>query len=357
MTMRVITDNKLLRVLHVLKSSIYSGAESVVITIIQQMHDGYDMAYLATSGDIKGVLEQEGIPYYLLKEYTWKNVYKVIKNFRPDIVHAHDFTASILCASIPGEFRLISHLHHNPLWARRWGIKTLVYMLSSIRISRILTVSRGAYDDIIFMKILHRKMEAIGNPIDINKIQILGNQCETVMHYDLLFVGRFMNDKNPKGFIEIVNEVCRKKHNIKCAMLGTGELWDECRSLIDSYGLQDNIYLYGFVKNPYKYMKASRLLCITSEREGYGLVAAEANVLGIPVISTRNGGITELFGSQAMELCDDLAEFPQRILEILNNDDEYELWKSRARERREKFVTIEEYIDRMKIIYKGKGNE
>lgn len=355
--MGTITNNKSLRVLHVLKSSIYSGAESVVITIVQQMRDGYDMAYLATAGDIKGVLEQEEISHYLLKEYTWNNIYNVIKIFKPDIVHAHDFVASILCASMPGRFRLISHLHHNPPWARRWGIKSLVYMLSSMRISKILTVSRGAYGDIIFMKILHRKMEVIGNPIDIKKIQILGNQCETAKQYDLLFVGRFVNEKNPKGFIEIVNELYKEKHNIKCAMLGTGVLWDECRSLIDSYGLQDCIDLLGFEKNPYMYMQASRLLCITSEREGYGLVAAEANVLGVPVISTRNGGVTELFGFQAMELCNDLAEFPQRILEILNNDDKYELWKTRAMERRKKFVTIEEYIDRMKIIYEGKGNE
>lgn len=355
--MRTITNNKSLRVLHVLKSSIYSGAESVVITIIQQMHNGYDMVYVATEGDIRDVLEQEKIPHYLLTECSRRKIYKVIKDFNPDIVHAHDFVASVLCASIPGKFRLISHLHHNPPWARRWGMRAIVYMLSSMRISRILTVSKGAYDDIVFIKKLQRKMEVVGNPININKIQILGNQKEEVRSYDVLFVGRFVNEKNPKGFIKIVKEIYKKNHNIKCAMLGEGDLWEECRKLIGFYGLQDNIELLGFKKNPYVYMCASKLLCITSEREGYGLVAAEANVLGVPVISTRNGGVTELYGAQAMELCNDLSEFPQRILEILSDDNVYELWKTRAVERKRYFVSVEEYIDRMKIIYKGKGNE
>lgn len=351
--MKMKIDGRPLRVLHILKSSIYSGAESVVITMIKRMSDEYDMMYVATDGEIKTTLQQEKIPHFLLKEFSRKSISDVIKTFRPDIVHAHDFTASVLCASILGRFRLISHLHHNPCWAREWNLKSMVYMISIYRFSNILTVSKNAYDDIVFTKLGRKKMEVMGNPIDVNRICTLGNCSDIIELYDVLFVGRFVNEKNPKAFIEIINKLHKSNHKVRSAMLGTGELWEECRQMIDRYGLQEYIKLLGFQKNPYKYMKASRMICITSEREGYGLVAAESNILGVPVISTRNGGVAEIFGLNALELCDNLAEFPTKIWNVLTDKEEYQKWRRRALERQNSFVSVDDYVSRMKIIYKG----
>ena len=70
-------------------------------------------------------------------------------------------------------------------------------------------------------------------------------------------------------------------------MVGDGVLMDVCRLLISKLGLESNIEMMGFQENPYIFMKQSSILCITSESEGFGLVAAEANVLGIPVLSTK----------------------------------------------------------------------
>lgn len=65
-----------IRVLHVLKSSSYSGAENVAITIIKHLNDDFETAYLATRGEIEVVLRKEGICYFLLDRFTRENIKK-----------------------------------------------------------------------------------------------------------------------------------------------------------------------------------------------------------------------------------------------------------------------------------------
>lgn len=350
-------NKRKIRVLHVLKSSIYSGAESVVITVMKQMADRYEMAYLATDGEIRSVLERENIPHYLLQSYSRRNVCKVIKQFRPDIVHAHDFTASVICASIQGDFHLISHLHHNPDWERRWGIKSMLYNICAPHFEKILTVSQLAYHDAVFERKLCSKIQVLENPVDIPKICQLGEQQNQSPIYDVLYVGRFVQDKNPLAFVEIVRKLRECEPQIKCAMLGAGELLDICKKRAQECGLECSLDFLGFQKNPYQYMKKARLLCITSEREGYGLVAAEANILGTPAISTRNGGVVELFGEDAIEICDNLTEFPNVICRVLNDAEEYQIWRQRAVQRQERFVSVEDYENQLNQIYEGCQNE
>ena len=55
-------NDRKLRVLHVLKSSIYSGAENVAITIIKQLNNRFEFIYVATDGPIREKLEEEKIP-------------------------------------------------------------------------------------------------------------------------------------------------------------------------------------------------------------------------------------------------------------------------------------------------------
>lgn len=41
------------KIVHVLKSSIYSGAENVALTIINSIQDEFDFVYIATEGQLE----------------------------------------------------------------------------------------------------------------------------------------------------------------------------------------------------------------------------------------------------------------------------------------------------------------
>ena len=100
----------------------------------------FNFVYIATEGPNSRKLEQEHVPFRLLSEFKYENLKKVLEEEKPDIIHAHDFSATVMCA-LCGKYRIISHLHYDPPWARRWNFKTAAYVCMGRRIARILAVS------------------------------------------------------------------------------------------------------------------------------------------------------------------------------------------------------------------------
>ena len=350
------SNDKRLRVLHVLKSSIFSGAENVVITIIRAMQDEYDFVYVATDGEIRTRLEQEQIPMELMKKFGRKELQEIIRKYQPDVVHAHDFSATVLCATVLGRFRLISHLHYDPPWVKKWNLKTLIFRLCKMRVSHLITVTTRVFDSMKFANAYREKQITLSNPMNVEQIrrfaeEAYGHEAETC---DLIFVGRLTEQKNPQRFIQLVKKIKDQGFpHIHAWMLGDGDLREECQDLICELALQDHIEMKGFQENPFRYMKQSKILCITSEWEGFGLVAAEANALGIPVLSTRTAGCTEVLSADARELCTTDEEFIEKIKQLLSDTNVWEQWKQCSLERTEQLMTINEYRQLLGRLYAG----
>lgn len=346
-----------MKVMHVLKSSIYSGAENVVISIIKSLAGEFELIYVATDGPIREKLEFEKIPFILLKKFNRKNLKRIIDEQNPHIVQAHDFSATVLCASVGGGFRLISQLHYDPPWVRNWNIKTITYRFCERRIETVLTVSDKIVDSMIFANGFKGKWTAVGNPIDTTNIKRMAEQVNTELSgttCDFIFVGRFVEQKNPQRFIQLIAELRQNGwKTVRAWMLGTGELLQECEALIARLGLQENVSIKGFQKNPYGYIKYAKVLCITSRWEGYGLVVLEANALGVPVLSTRSAGCSELLGDSAEELCDADEQFLEKMHALCENKDVYASWQQRSLERALEFDNKEKYMSVLSCIYRS----
>lgn len=348
-------SSRRIKVAHVLKSSIYSGAENVVMTIIENLKTEFDFIYIATDGPIRKVLDEKQIPYILLDVFNSGNIRKAIKKWNPDIIHAHDFSATVACSWIRGDFRLISHLHYNPPWTSKWNVKTLVYTGCYPNIRKLLTVSDKSFQEMIFERFFQKKATAVGNPVNGKEIRKKAEEAlpeQDKNGCDIIFVGRLVEEKNPQRFIELIGELRDKGWNdVKVWMLGEGEFRAECENMIKKLKLQDNIEMKGFQKNPYPYISHSRLMCLTSRWEGFGLVAAEANILGIPVLSTDTAGCREIFGEASLEICKSDKDFLNRMILLKNSEDEYKIWKDRSVARGKSLDNIDEYMKRLSDIY------
>lgn len=343
--------NRKIKVLHVLKSSLYSGAENVAITIINNLKEDFNVVYLATKGEIEKVLIDYEVPYVLLNKLTVKGVGHYINKFQPDIVHAHDFTATFLCTLIPGKFRLISHLHYDPPWACKWNLKTIAYLLCYKRISKLLTVSQDMFYNMVFCDIFKNKLMVVNNPLDIEGIKrkaVVDNN----RNYDIIFVGRFVEQKNPQCFIRVIKKlVVTGLDRIQCVMLGDGELLKECQQMVEDLQLTNNIKLLGFQSNPYLFMKRSALMINTSRWEGYGLVIAEANILGIPVLANKTSGALEIFGGNSWEVCVDENELVEKAYQLMVDNMQYKKIKEDALNRVKNIKNIEDYMFIISSIY------
>lgn len=116
---------------------------------------------------------------------------------------------------------------------------------------------------------------------------------------DVIYAGRLLSHKNVDLLIRAIAKVREVHPQIKCIVIGNGPEKPSLEQLVNSLGLQANVKLIDFLEKQndvYGYIKASKVLVLPSVREGFGLIAAEANACDIPVITTdhKNNAAREL---------------------------------------------------------------
>lgn len=342
-----------MRVLHVLNSNSYSGAENVAITIIQASKKSITSAYTSPYGPIKKELDSLDILYIPMNSsrITVKSLKKAVKEFIPDIIHAHDFTAGVIsslcCFNIP----VINHLHNNSLWLQRPCLKSFIFLFSCLRYKKILTVSDSVMDEFIFSRFVKQKSITIGNPIDVNKIREKADVEVNVNSSDIVFLGRLSPQKNPLFFLDLITEIIKQKTDIKVSMIGDGELKEQVEKKIKENGLLDSVHLLGFQENPYVFLKASKVLCMPSLWEGYGLAAVEALALGKPVVASPVGGLKNIISNSCGMLCTTKEEFIKEIIKLISDESYYAAKSAGALKQTQKFETLDMYMEKIKQIY------
>lgn len=342
-----------MKILHILNSNSFSGAENVVCQIIDMFNDELDiqMAYCSPEGPIKYELEKKNIQYISIKKLNLKNLKKVIKSFKPDIIHAHDFKASILTSFLHFKGKIISHIHNNDPKMTTVSIKSLLYNFRIKKFDKVLGVSQSVLEESRFKKKISKKFLMIGNPVNVKAIRKDIKKEEK--KYDVIFVGRLTRQKDPSRFVTIVSKIAENNKNIKCLMLGDGELRQEVHDLICSYGLYDNIEMLGFKNNVYDYINQSKMLFITSLWEGFGLVVIEALSLGVPVAATPVGGLPDLVICGAGKICACDNDFIDFYNLLTNDKNAYLAYSQAAYNRADELNNIEEYKKILFNVYRG----
>lgn len=339
-----------IKVLHVLLSGHFSGAENVACQIIENFKQEqiFDMAYASQDGSIRKILNKKKIKFLPMNKLNLLELKRIIRDYQPDIIHAHDATASVLSAVIAPNCPVISHLHSNPPWLKSINKNSLIYLFTSFFMNKILIVSNAITQEYIFRKCIQSKILSIGNPINKENIQLLSKKDLNINEkLDVIYIGRLDFPKNPIKYIEIIYKLKKKIPNVKAGIVGDGVQLQECKNLIEKLNLKDNIILYGFMENPYPILKNSKCLCITSDWEGYGLVAVEALSLGKPVVCTNVGGLPSLINDKCGKLCNESCEIESELYNLISNTD-YLLSKSRG--ALVQVEMLEEKIKYMKII-------
>lgn len=95
----------------------------------------------------------------------------------------------------------------------------------------------------------------------------------------ILWVGRFLNWKNPKKAIDVARYLKKHSYNFKLNMIGIGEEQETIKELIMRYSLNDYVTLLGSMspKQVRHYMEQANIFLVTSNyNEGWGAVLNEA---------------------------------------------------------------------------------
>lgn len=315
--------NKKIKVVQLLLSGLYSGAENVALTIIEEMNkytDLFEFYYVSPHGVIEDICRERNINHIAIEQFSILEIRKAMKKVEPDIIHAHDSTASIKVSIAYKKATILSHIHNNNPIMKSKNLKSFLYLFCSKKFSKIITVSESVINEFVYSKKLKVSIEKIGNPIPFDKIKPYIVDKKNI---DIIFVGRFESPKNPLRYIEICKKVSKIIPELKCVMVGDGKLYEELNKTVSNEGL-DFIKFNGFILEPYNFISSSRILLMTSSWEGYGLVAIESMVLGtIPVVNNV-GGLPALVKSDYGYVFNDDEEAVNEIVKLLTNTEYYD---------------------------------
>lgn len=336
------------KVLHLLSSKSFSGAENIAIKIIQNTAEEFDSIYVSPFGDISEKLEQNNIKYVPAKGIM--DIIGIIREYDPDIIHAHDFKASVLAALFGNGRYVISHIHQSPNWSSKLNLKTFFYVIASKRINKIIYVSHDALNKYFFKNAIKNKVEVIYNSVNVKKIRSEFYK-KTKKKYDLIFVGRMEQIKDPLFFVSIVNSL--KNKNIKAVMLGDGKLTADVISKINDMNLSNNLFFKGFSSEPYKYINESKVCLIPSLNEGFSLVAIEAASLNVPIVARNTDGLSEVVNKLGGNLFNTKEQAETNINKLLNDSELYRKKSNIAYENVKKNFDDYNFTKKIKEVYKS----
>lgn len=341
-------------VLHILPSNSFSGAENVVCQIIKMFSGSdYKMYYCSPDGRIRDALEENNIDFLPLREFSVKELKRVISETKPDIIHAHDMRAGFYVSLACGKIPFISHVHNNNFDSRGLSLKSLLFYHAAKKAKHIFWVSESSFEGYKFHDKFKDKSSVLYNVIDkaalIKKMETDTGKYD----FDIAYVGRLTYQKDPVRLINVFADIIKAKPDVKIAVAGNGDMAEQTESFAEQCGVTDNVKFLGFMSNPYKLLHSSKLMIMTSRWEGTPMCALEAMALGVPIVSTPTDGLCELVtDGETGFLSSDDAVLAEKCRDIITNAGLRQTLSENTLKKAEELLLIPAYKAALDAEYK-----
>lgn len=229
-------------------------------------------------------------------------LYRVMRQWQPDIVHGHLIHANILsrimCVLIPVPV-VISTVHsYNE--GKRWA--RTAYRLTERWVDKTVFVSGMSRKRYLKMGAVQAsKTEVIPNGIDFsgfcpNHADRSRARAELGVgdRFVWLAAGRLEKAKDYPTMLKAFAEVLQVWPHADLLIAGEGTLKTELQLLADQLGIANHVKFLGLREDVSRLMAAADAFVLSSRYEGFGRVLVEAMACGLPVVSTACGGPEEI---------------------------------------------------------------
>lgn len=308
---------KLPKILFIIPSLEIGGSERVLTTLLQNISPGKFNSSLCVLKGPGDFFEQ--VPSHVEKvnlkvsrvRFAFFSLYRYIRKCNPDFVFVFDvnnisLVVAALTFFLPSRIKyltresaVLSTFINNYQSMKR--LRSIAYILAFKRFEKIICQSFYMQLDLVAnYNVKPEKVIVINNPIDVDRIRLLSLESDLINtdYLSILVIGRIVRDKGYDLLIEALSKV--KIKDYKVIILGdeTPEnpgYYEQIIDLINRKGINEKIIFHGFEKNPYKYIRQSDVLVVSSRSEAFSNVAIESNSLGLPVIAFNcPGGMSEI---------------------------------------------------------------
>ncbi len=342
-----------MRVLHVLSTNRMSGAENVAADICMMFDGEIEMAYCSPRGSIENDLNDRKVKFLPIEKLTYSELKKIVKQYKPDVIHAHDVRASIWASLFYRKSRIISHIHGNSYEMRKLSLKSVLYAIFSFFFDKVLVVSESCYNDYIFKRAISSKYLYLRNIIYPKRIELLKEYDKNRYDVDFVYIGRIAYPKNPRRVAAVASMVLEKIPEIKFGVIGDGDLKHEMVDVFKSANLLDRVEFYGWLKYPYKALENSKCILMCSLYEGLPISVIEALALGVPVLSTPVDGLVSIIRNRHNGLlADNDQELVNFAIELMTNGKIYSNMSKNCKESFYEINNVSTYKQQLINIYR-----
>lgn len=293
------------KILFIINNLIGGGAIKTVSNLSQFMEDEFDITIIALNkteqsykfGGRVIALNNQNSRNYLKKIKNYIDKIKVVKSIKRENKFDYSIsflvwsdTINILTKSRNSGKTIISIRNLESVEYRdKWFDKFKVRMNCNIA-DKIVSISEEVKDDLINnFGVKKEKVVTIWNPsiVDISEVQC-SSEFIGMFHEGktCISLGNLKYQKGQWHLIRAFSEVVKKDNDARLIILGEGEDRKYLQQLINGFNLEKNVFLPGFVENPYNYVKKADIFIFSSLFEGLGNAMMEALSCKIPIIST-----------------------------------------------------------------------
>tara|TARA_B110000046_G_scaffold185365_1_gene226724 strand:+ start:766 stop:1974 length:1209 start_codon:yes stop_codon:yes gene_type:complete len=282
---------------------------------------------------------------------AYRQIDKIIKDYRPDIVHTHASKSGFLgrLAAYNNRVPIILHTFHGHVFHSYFGsLKTSFYKglerWLAKKSTKIIAISNEQKRELVNDHAICtcEKMEVIPLGFDLSRFA----EDKDIKRKDfrskyqlsdtdiaVVIVGRLVPIKNHQMFLDAAEIIIKSRYsNVRFFIVGDGESRDDIELSLNEKGIgftqnmpascEQPICLTSWIKNVDWVYAGCDIVCLTSLNEGTPVSLIEAQAASKPIVSTRVGGIEDIVleGQSAfLSQKSDVQTFADNIITLIEN--------------------------------------
>ncbi|HTK33404.1 MAG TPA: glycosyltransferase family 4 protein [Candidatus Paceibacterota bacterium] len=315
-----------MKILYIITKSNWGGAQRHVFDLATNAKkQGFEVVVaLGGNGALRARLEENSISTRTISELgrdvsvgkdagSFKEIFNIIRREKPDVVHLHSPKAAGLGALSSRILRVKKIIYTVHGWAfnenRPLHEKALIVIfswLTTLLSHTVILLSEKELGQTLLFPFVKKKTVLI--PLGIDSPTFIS--VDGARQFMAKKIGIAFPDFNKKTVAGTIAELhpnkgltfllsalldIKESHpHVITLLIGAGEQHDQLRDFIAAHGLEQHVYLLGYLESASEYMKAFNIFILPSVKEGLPYTLLEAGYAGLPVITTTVGGIPEI---------------------------------------------------------------
>ena len=326
------------------------GVENYILNIAGRLKDKYEIVIVTCNHEnnkldlkeIKG-FKTYRLPYWFNVSNTPVNplwyfqIKKIIKKEKPDFINAHmpvPFMVDVVTLLSPKKTFVTYHNDVIKSGYLNYLCKAYYLLIGNRTLKnckRIIATSDLYVDNSPYLKSFKNKISIVSPGVDLN---IFNNKIKKGFfksrNKKIVFIAQLDKTHHHKGLnylLASIKEIVKEIPNIHLYVCGKGDNLPIYKEIVKKLKIETNVSFLGFVPDedlPKIYRDADLLVLPSyNSAEGFGMVLAEANACGTPIIGSKIGGIPVVIENEYNGLLvppKDIKELSKAIQRVLNDE-------------------------------------